>query len=1171
MHCILGITWDTWFNIMIMPGVIMKKTSFALAIIWSLFLFGCADDTSNDEQKNPPDCEGDACECPDGNCNTDCDDGSCNEPPNINPPKAKCGNGKIESGEVCDEGSQPTEGCIECKSITDGWSCSAENTPCTRNCGNGREDPNEACDEGKKKTAGCSDDCKTITDKWKCPAFGEACYSPECGDGIPDTDRGEQCDDGKYNVPLIFGYGEKGECFDNCTWTPYCGDGIVDEEHESCDVGDEGIDPNSEEALNGYNLCTTRCRWSRYYCGDGQRTNGENCDDGNHKDNDGCSSSCQVEPGYYCPTDGQPCEPFKCGNKFLDLGETCDDGNRNDDDGCSAACQIEDGYICLTAGEPCEKISCSSPFGTSCNDGNLTDGDGCSASCQIEPGWICPDGVHCYVAQCGDGIAVGTEECDDGNLTANDGCNAFCKIEEGYVCPPKGGKCHITVCGDGIVEGDEMCDEGTIDHPENQTDGCINCIIQPTWECKTLGAPCTQTASCGNGILEGAEECDEGTIDHPENQTDGCINCIITDSWRCPATGTACVPGKCGDGELDKGEQCDDGGRIAGDGCDPTCKHEPIFVCPKEGECKPVCGDGITMWMLPDDVREECDDGNTVSGDGCSSDCKKENGWTCTDFTNTKPPYIDIPVNYYDFINYTHTGSGDGYMSEEFINDMIAKDPECKDRVAAGRGFPDFQRWGGYGCDGMVHDTLDKDGKPVLNSINTKCTNPETYQGSPYVYNHLSCGGSYHYWYRYEPGVNKLVKSHLRLFLYDEANGVYRFDSATPCSDFACSEGATWAQTASGENMPKGNFVPINKSGYCETPGVCSSNDEGGFTTEIKTYFQYKGGEALTFQGNDDVWVFLNNKLFVDLGGMQPSRTKTGTLAKEPFGDTGKNYDKNFEVYEGGIYNVTLFNAERMMSGSSFQLSLSGFVNAGTATCASACGDGIVVGREECDIEGHTDDDIAKKAGCVNCVKTPYCPNGTREGAEECDGEEWCDENCKFTDSTCGDGIPEGHEQCDEGTNNGKPGSACAINCMTIGCTNGILEDGEECDDGNKINDDNCTNTCKRPKCGDNIIQKWMGEVCDDGINDGSYNGCGLGCSYLPPRCGDAVLQEDEGEVCDRGTNMNTGAYGLCTNDCKFAPHCGDDIRQDEFEDCDDGPENGLEGKCPENCLYSIY
>ena len=1174
----------------------MRKNIFVLSFLSSLFLFACSEDANT--IKLPSD---------------DCQDDTCEQKPD--PTTPGCGNGVIDAGEACDEGKNKTGGCAsDCKTVTPGWICADEGEPCQKACGNGVIDEGEACDEGKNKTGGCASDCKTVTpgwicvnegetcdketcgngvqdegeacdegdnktggcapdctavkDGWTCPTFGMACYTEACGNGSVDADVNEMCDVGEDNLPLEAEYGDKGDCFENCTWVPYCGDAKTDAPYEQCDRGKDNIDPYSEDARNGYGFCTKQCRWSLYYCGDGQITNDESCDDGNYADGDGCSATCQKEPGFYCPTVGQPCEPFKCGNKAIDSGETCDDGNRVDGDGCSAACQTELGWICITTGEACEPITCDSPSGTSCDDGNRVDGDGCSATCQIEPGWICPDKIHCYVAKCGDGIAAGNEECDDGNAQPNDGCSPFCKIEDGYVCPDAGGKCHLSVCGDGIVEGDEKCDEGQIDHPENQTGGCVNCTIQLGWECLTEGASCTQTATCGNGKIEGAEACDEGHIDHPENQTAGCVNCTIQPSWRCSEPGKPCIQGTCGDGFLDMGEQCDDGNRLAGDGCDPTCKHEPIFECSKTGACKPVCGDGVTMWMLPDDVREECDDGNTVSGDGCSADCKIENGWKCTDFTHTTPDYIDVPANYYDFINVTHAGNGDGYMTQAFINDMVDKDPECEGRITAGYGFPDFQKYGGSGCDGMVYDTLDKDGKPVLKSIETTCTNNPG--SSAYVKSHLSCGGTYHYWYRHEPNVNRLVKSNLRLFLFDRDKGVYRFDSTTPCSDFKCGDGATWALTASGEPMPKGNFVPINKSGYCES-GTCAVNDEGGFTTEIRTYFQYKGGESLTFQGNDDVWVFLNNRLFVDLGGMQASRTKTGTLASEKFGDTGKNYDPKFDVYEGGIYNVTLFHAERMMTGSSFQLSLSGFVNAGSATCASKCGDGIVVGPEECDIEGHIDDETARQAGCVNCIKTAYCPNGIREGAEECDGEDWCNEQCKFTDSTCGDGITEGHEQCDDGSNNGQPGSECAINCMKLGCRNGILETGEECDDGNTIDDDHCSNACKLPKCGDNIVQAWLGEVCDDGLNDGSYNGCGLGCTYLPPRCGDAVLQTDEGEECDLGTARNTGAYGLCTPDCKRAPHCGDGIHQPEFEDCDDGPDNGQPGKCPFGCVHIIY
>ena len=70
------------------------------------------------------------------------------------------------------------------------------------------------------------------------------------------------------------------------------------------------------------------------FCGDGELDEdlGEQCDDGNNDNGDGCSSTCQIESTRYC------------GDGILDedLGEECDDGNNNDGDGCSANCQIEE-------------------------------------------------------------------------------------------------------------------------------------------------------------------------------------------------------------------------------------------------------------------------------------------------------------------------------------------------------------------------------------------------------------------------------------------------------------------------------------------------------------------------------------------------------------------------------------------------------------------------------------------------------------------------------------------------------------------------------------------------------------------------------------------------------------------------------------------------------------
>ena len=46
---------------------------------------------------------------------------------------------------------------------------------------------------------------------------------------------------------------------------------------------------------------------------------------------------------YYCQDEGAG---GQCGNSVLDPGEQCDDGNTSNGDGCSDTCQVEDGWVC---------------------------------------------------------------------------------------------------------------------------------------------------------------------------------------------------------------------------------------------------------------------------------------------------------------------------------------------------------------------------------------------------------------------------------------------------------------------------------------------------------------------------------------------------------------------------------------------------------------------------------------------------------------------------------------------------------------------------------------------------------------------------------------------------------------------------------------------------------
>jgi cysteine-rich repeat protein len=377
----------------------------------------------------------------------------------------------------------------------------------------------------------------------------------------------------------------------------------VDGLRRDCDLFDDGNDANE--------TCAEPPE-----CGDLDREAGEACDDGGNVAGDGCSPTCEIEPGWQCSGDPSVCTPI-CGDGIVTGGEACDDGDLSSGDGCSASCTVETGYTCVGSPSVCAAVCGDGVLrpGEACDDGALVAGDGCSGTCTVEAGFTCGGQPSTCHAICGDGLLRGGEICDDADTSPGDGCNATCQTEVGWQCAGEPSVC-TTVCGDGILRVGEACDDGGT----TPGDGCnATCQVESGWLCG--GAPSNCHTICGDGLLRGSEGCD----DHGSSSGDGCSSvCTVEDGWTCAGQPSVCTA-VCGDGVLSGTEACDDGALAANDGCSPTCTIETGWTCESEpSECAAICGDGLIRGP------EECDDHDTDLGDGCNGSCKIEPGYICS-------------------------------------------------------------------------------------------------------------------------------------------------------------------------------------------------------------------------------------------------------------------------------------------------------------------------------------------------------------------------------------------------------------------------------------------------------------------------------------------------------------------------------------------------------------
>ena len=208
-------------------------------------------------------------------------------------------------------------------------------------------------------------------------------------------------------------------------------------------------------------------------------------------------------------------------------------------------------------------------------------------------------------------------------------------------------------------------------------------------------------------------------------------------------------------------------------------------------------------------------------------------------------------------------------------------------------GHPDFQlpTPGRAAETGIVQSSLGPDGKPMYahGDDSTATTSGQTH---------------FNQWYNDVDAVNMSYVVALRFITNTAAgNGVVTFSASINNSNRGADGGAKIADSS---------YFPLDGAGWNdEARGDDGKQHNFSFTTELHTSFTYNGGETFTFDGDDDVWVFINNKLAIDLGGIHEQLTASVNL------DAQANA---LGIEKGKSYELAVFNAERHTTQSNFRI-----------------------------------------------------------------------------------------------------------------------------------------------------------------------------------------------------------------------------------------------------------
>lgn len=267
------------------------------------------------------------------------------------------------------------------------------------------------------------------------------------------------------------------------------------------------------------------------------------------------------------------------------------------------------------------------------------------------------------------------------------------------------------------------------------------------------------------------------------------------------------------------------------------------------------CERGVWSECVPDEAMRACDD---ACGNGVQA-CTPAGWGPCLSEVMTRPCEVTCPSGDVSGIETCRRGEWSACSSPTPVAPVLA---------VTVRDFrdthPDFES-GMQGNDrGIVEDTLGSDALPVYAGDSRTTHGREAFDQ----------------WYRDVDGVN--LSTAIDLALRPEASGA-RFVFDDP------------------------DFFPIDDALF----GREGREHNFHFTLSAATEFVYEGGETFRFRGDDDVFVFINRRLVIDLGGVHRPQSRSVDLDEQ---------QEELGIEEGGRYPLHLFFAERQTSNSSFRI-----------------------------------------------------------------------------------------------------------------------------------------------------------------------------------------------------------------------------------------------------------